>query len=73
MPEPDGPLLRLAGQDLYLPRWPAEILDESAATFGGVAPAVIERIKVHETSSRLSSRSKYWRLGRSCMRPRLAP
>lgn len=36
-------LLRLAEEDLYLPRWSAEILDEVRRNLPGVSPAAIER------------------------------
>jgi len=36
-------LLRLAEQDLYLPRWSAEILNEVRRNLPGVSPAAIER------------------------------
>lgn len=36
-------LLRLAEEDLYVPRWSAEILDEVRRNVPGVSPAAIER------------------------------
>jgi predicted nucleic acid-binding protein len=36
-------LLRLAEEDVYLPRWSAEILDEVRRNLPNVAPAAIER------------------------------
>ncbi|MGH3826471.1 MAG: PIN domain-containing protein [Pseudonocardiaceae bacterium] len=36
-------LLRLAEEDMYLPRWSTEILDEVRRNLPGVSPAVIER------------------------------
>jgi hypothetical protein len=35
-------LLRLAEEDIYLPRWSAEILNEVRRNLPGVSPAAIE-------------------------------